>query len=175
MLQYYLFYVFILCQEACGILAPLPGIEPAFPAPEGDVPITGLPGKLSCILYFTLYYQSKICMWLNHQTEGLRMKRRVCCSIFTTTSSLFRGKTLKILVSSPFGMPQQSFNLLIGVCAAFSMVSSDLLLKDEGLPPLHLPTSPSFFLFLTSPCFITIYNSSSRHLCNFIFIFYEVF
>ena len=31
--------------EACGILAPQPGVEPAPPALEGEVPTTGLPGK----------------------------------------------------------------------------------------------------------------------------------
>ena len=31
--------------EACGILAPRPGIEPAPPALEGEVLTTGLPGK----------------------------------------------------------------------------------------------------------------------------------
>ena len=31
--------------EACGILAPRPGIEPAPPALEGEVSTTGLPGK----------------------------------------------------------------------------------------------------------------------------------
>ena len=32
-------------REACGILAPRPGIEPAPPALEGEVPTTGPPGK----------------------------------------------------------------------------------------------------------------------------------
>ena len=31
--------------EACEILAPQPGIEPTPPALEGEVLITGLPGK----------------------------------------------------------------------------------------------------------------------------------
>ena len=32
-------------REACGILAPRPGIEPAPPALEGEVLTTGPPGK----------------------------------------------------------------------------------------------------------------------------------
>ena len=32
-------------QEACGILAPRPGIEPTTPALEGKVLTTGLPEK----------------------------------------------------------------------------------------------------------------------------------
>ena len=32
-------------REACGILAPQPGIEPAPPALEGEVLTTGPPGK----------------------------------------------------------------------------------------------------------------------------------
>ena len=31
--------------EACGILAPQPGIEPTLPALEGEVLTTGPPGK----------------------------------------------------------------------------------------------------------------------------------
>ena len=38
--------------EACGILAPWPGIEPAPPTLEGEVLTTGLPGKsLDFFLY----------------------------------------------------------------------------------------------------------------------------
>ena len=40
-----LFYVLAFGCEACGILAPRPGIEPAPPALEGEVPTTGPPGK----------------------------------------------------------------------------------------------------------------------------------
>ena len=40
-----LFYVLVFGPEACGILAPRPGIEPAPPALEGEVPTTGPPGK----------------------------------------------------------------------------------------------------------------------------------
>ena len=38
-----MFWVFGL--EACGILAPRPGIEPSPPALEGEVLTTGPPGK----------------------------------------------------------------------------------------------------------------------------------
>ena len=38
-----MFWVF--GREACGILAPQPGIEPAPCALEGEVLTTGLPGK----------------------------------------------------------------------------------------------------------------------------------
>ena len=38
--------------EACGILSPRPGIEPATPVLEGKVLTTGLPGKS---LYFLIY------------------------------------------------------------------------------------------------------------------------
>ena len=40
----FLFYVFF-DHEACGILAPRPGIQPAPPALEGEVLTTGPPGK----------------------------------------------------------------------------------------------------------------------------------
>ena len=41
-----LFYVSIFWpREACGILAPRPGIAPATPALEGETLSTGLPGK----------------------------------------------------------------------------------------------------------------------------------
>ena len=35
------------CLEACGILVPLPGMEPVSPAPQGRFLTTGPPGKLS--------------------------------------------------------------------------------------------------------------------------------
>ena len=38
--------------EACGILAPRPGIEPAPPALEGEVLTTGLPGKSLSHLFY---------------------------------------------------------------------------------------------------------------------------
>ena len=37
-------------QEACGILAPPPGIEPTPPALEGEVLTTGPPGKSLALL-----------------------------------------------------------------------------------------------------------------------------
>ena len=40
--------------EACGILAPRPGIEPAPPALQGKVLTTGPQGKSLHILFFTL-------------------------------------------------------------------------------------------------------------------------
>ena len=42
---FYLFYILVFGYEACGILVPSPGIEPAPPALEGKVATTGLPGK----------------------------------------------------------------------------------------------------------------------------------
>ena len=48
-----MFWFFV--REACGILAPRPGVEPAPPALEGEVLITGLPGK-SCVLFFFLFF-----------------------------------------------------------------------------------------------------------------------
>ena len=46
LLQYcFCFMFWFFGREACGILAPRPGIEPAPPALEGEVLTTGLPGK----------------------------------------------------------------------------------------------------------------------------------
>ena len=41
--------------EACGILAPGPGIEPTSPALEGEVLTTGLPGKSPQCLFFLTF------------------------------------------------------------------------------------------------------------------------
>ena len=38
-------YIYIFDQEACGILASQPGMEPTPPALEGKLLTTGLPGK----------------------------------------------------------------------------------------------------------------------------------
>ena len=59
-----LFYVFwFFGREACGIPAPRPGIEPAPPALEGEVPTTGPPGKsqFSILLYLS-YFSYKVDM-----------------------------------------------------------------------------------------------------------------
>ena len=45
LLQHRFFYVWVFSLEACGILAPQPGIEPATPALEGGVLTTGSPKK----------------------------------------------------------------------------------------------------------------------------------
>ena len=46
LLQYcFCFMFWFFGHEACGILAPLPGIKPTTPALEGEVLTTGLPGK----------------------------------------------------------------------------------------------------------------------------------
>ena len=40
--------------EACGILAPWPGIKPTSPALEGKVLIAGLPGKSQFVKFFNM-------------------------------------------------------------------------------------------------------------------------
>ena len=42
---HFTFYILSFWPQACGILAPQTGIEPAAPALESEVLITGLPGK----------------------------------------------------------------------------------------------------------------------------------
>ena len=62
--------------EACRILAPRPGIEPAPPALEDGVSTTGLPGKSLITASFTtnVYCASTICqalflvIWMHQQT-----------------------------------------------------------------------------------------------------------
>ena len=52
-----LFCFSFLGHKACGILAPRPGIRPAHTALEGEVLITGLPGKSPgcfCLFFFFL-------------------------------------------------------------------------------------------------------------------------
>ena len=49
LLQYYFCFMFWFCgREACGILAPRPGVEPTPPALEGEVLTTEPPGKSLC-------------------------------------------------------------------------------------------------------------------------------
>ena len=47
-----LFYVLVFGKEACGILAPRPGIELTPPALEGEVLTTGPPGKFLLLKFF---------------------------------------------------------------------------------------------------------------------------
>lgn len=47
------FFFFGLCQEACGILVPWPGVEPGPSAVEGAVLTSGLPGNSPQGTFFT--------------------------------------------------------------------------------------------------------------------------
>ena len=61
LLQYcFCFYVLFFGREACGILAPQPGIEPTPLALEGEVLITGLPGKSLKVLILRVTQQGQI-------------------------------------------------------------------------------------------------------------------
>ena len=51
-----LFYVLVFWPEACGILAPQPGTEPAPPALEGEVLTTGPPGTSPKDIFKKLIY-----------------------------------------------------------------------------------------------------------------------
>ena len=81
----FVFYCFWLCHEACGILVPWPGIEPAPSALKGKVLTTGPPGKslkyifwspslflllepLSCVGWHILYYPIEFvcCLYFFH-------------------------------------------------------------------------------------------------------------
>ena len=57
LLQYCFCFVFwFFGHQACGILAPRPGIKPASPALEGEVLNTGLPGKSPGSFFLTSYF-----------------------------------------------------------------------------------------------------------------------
>ena len=62
-----LFYVFgFFGHEACGILAPWPGIEPIPPALEGKVLATGPPGKSCNLLSISIRFSI-----LDFQANGI--------------------------------------------------------------------------------------------------------
>ena len=48
-----MFFFFFFGHEACGILAPQPGMEPTAPALEGKVLTTGPPGKSLNMFFLT--------------------------------------------------------------------------------------------------------------------------
>lgn len=80
---------------------------------------------------------------------------------FQHTSLLFRGNSLKIFVSSPFGMSQQFFKLLVSVCGFIAFLDSVFWLPTDRWR-LISSVSPYF----TSPCFTTVYTFSIRYLCS---------
>ena len=55
-------------REACGILAPRPGIEPTPPVLEGEVLTTGLPGRgpVEVFLIFWNKLSSELMYFLTH-------------------------------------------------------------------------------------------------------------
>ena len=73
-------------REACGILAPRPGIEPAPPALEGEVPTTGPPGK-SLVIYFM--YSSVYMSIPISQFIPLPISPLVTISLFSISVTLF--------------------------------------------------------------------------------------
>ena len=66
-----LFYVFgFFGGEACGILAPLLGIEPTLPALEGEVLTTGPPGK-SLKIHFKQFFRGYSLVLENDSLQNL--------------------------------------------------------------------------------------------------------
>ena len=70
--------------EACGILAPQPGIESVPPALESEVLTTGLPGKSPPYLpiYLSIYLSMYLSIYLCLVALGLRC----CARAFTSCS-----------------------------------------------------------------------------------------
>ena len=63
LLQYCFCFLFWFLTEACGILAPLRGIEPTLPVLEGEVLTTGSPGK-SWPLFIVFWL---FCCWCRYK------------------------------------------------------------------------------------------------------------
>ena len=64
-------------REACGILAPGPGIKPAPPALEGEVLTTGPPGKSLCV---------------SDQSLQLHNRKYTCCNFTTFCKAIAHSK-----------------------------------------------------------------------------------
>ena len=66
----FLFYVWFFGCEACGILAPQPGLKPAPPALEDEVLTTGPPGRsLVIIIYLPVWKTYYLDEW--SETHGV--------------------------------------------------------------------------------------------------------
>ena len=64
-----LFYVLVLWCEACGILAPWPGIKLTLPALEGEVLTTGPPGKSQSQVSKRVHRcEDSACYWVERQS-----------------------------------------------------------------------------------------------------------
>ena len=68
--------------EACGILAPRSGIEPAPPALEGKVLTIGLPGKFQDVQFqkLTLAAECQAEAVTGDWVRGFESSQRSCCS-----------------------------------------------------------------------------------------------
>ena len=78
LLQYcFCFMFWFFGQEACGILAPRPGIESTLPALEGDVITTGPPRKSQCH-FFWLSFSLENFKKQNHSKKKIKI---ICNSI----------------------------------------------------------------------------------------------
>ena len=62
-------------QEACGNLAPWPGIEPIHPALEDEVLTTGLPGKSQVyIILIALKENHEVSFNISKEKKGISSK-----------------------------------------------------------------------------------------------------
>ena len=89
-------------QEACGILAPRPGIEPAPPALEGKVLTTGPPGKSLCFLL-----KFPLCPSEGPSDEGschLMLKRSKSSGVVPKAGARTGGVDLEEGSSSAYGI-----------------------------------------------------------------------
>ena len=106
-------------REACGILAPRPGIEPALPAVEGEVPATGPPGRSLSLLFLLLspnttsksgfleVLSPTCCGWrtTGDSIQGTQSPLTQCdCCVFTFFHLIHRGQNLSLQNHTDLGL-----------------------------------------------------------------------
>ena len=90
-LQYYFcFMLWFFGPEACGILAPQPGIEHALLRLEGEILPTGPPGKSQLFIFFSIEVFTMLCSFQLYCRVN-----QLCRSVYILFQSLFHYRLLQ--------------------------------------------------------------------------------
>ena len=110
--------------EACGILAPQPGIEPAPPVLEGEVLTTGPSGKSPSVTSCPLFLSQ---IFLNKKNKLVNNWSRSCAGhvLFSHRSTLYTLHPISEWLTSQTSLVYQKASLTFGIlfCLGFFVLS----------------------------------------------------
>ena len=94
------FLVFFFGPKTSGILTLWPGMEPAPPALEGEVLISGSPGKFLNVFFFFFFFKQKINERTYHNAPHPYILMMCVCESIYCTIYIFKAYSVMFLVHS---------------------------------------------------------------------------